>query len=504
MRIALASVVAAVSALVATCALPVTDSGPAGLSSGSGELTLTDAPAAAETDGAAPIVAGDVEARPATVPQRSAYPHLSAMLRSLLLDPDLTVSGDLAAVVVDERGYPLLLHDEGVPLLPASTVKLVTAAAALRSLGPDHRFTTPVHATAPIEGGAIAGDLVLVGTGDPALTDARFTEHAYPERPRTPIDELADRLVEGGLTSVAGDVIGDGSFFADEPLATGVLERHLHSLDMSRMAGLTIDYGMEVEYRDDGRTIGSMSEDPAAQAAAVLAEMLEDRGVEIGGTARSGSAPAGTTSELASVDGPPLSTLLRYAVQRSDNHLTDGLFRSLGALGGDPTWAGSAAAVVTALDDLDLDWTGAVLADGSGLSRDDRLSAALLTDLDRAMWVSEHGDEWRALMAVAGENGTLRRRLRGTLADGRLRGKTGTLEDVRALTASVEGDGGRRFHLTVIGNDLGGEDRDRVRLLTDEIVLRLTEDLLGCVRVAVPDPSPDREEDGTQEIVRCP
>jgi serine-type D-Ala-D-Ala carboxypeptidase/endopeptidase (penicillin-binding protein 4) len=503
MRTALASLVAAMAAVAAACALPLSEAGPAGLNPGPGDLALTEQPfGAGPDDGVSPALA-DLEARPAAVPQRSAYPHLSTMLRSLVVDPDLSVSGDLAIAVVDERGYPLLVHEQDRPLIPASTMKLVTAAAALRSLGPEHRYTTPVRATAPIEDGTIRGDLVLLGVGDPALTDPRFTEHAYPERPRSPVEDLADQLISAGLTTIEGDVIGDGSFLSGEPLATGTLERHLHSLDMSRMSGLTIDYGMEVEYRDDGRAIGSMAEDPAERAAVVLAEMLEDRGVAIGGVVRSGTAPRGASFELASVESPPLSTLLRYAVQRSDNHLTDGIFRTLGAVEGDPTWSGSAAATVAILSDLDLDWSGAVLADGSGLSRDDRLSAALLTELDRAMWDSEHGEEWRDLMAVAGENGTLRRRLRGTIADRRVRGKTGTLEDVRALSASVEGEGGRRFHITVIGNDLRGEARDRVRLLTDEIALRLTENLLGCVRVSVPEGASDGEGEA-QEIVRCP
>jgi serine-type D-Ala-D-Ala carboxypeptidase/endopeptidase (penicillin-binding protein 4) len=195
---------------------------------------------------------------------------------------------------------------------------------------------------------------------------------------------------------------------------------------------------------------------------------------------RAGGPPAAPVA-LGAVESAPLTELLAHVVRWSDNHLTDGIFRTLGADGGG-TWAAAADATRAALGDLGLDWTGAVLADGSGLSRDDRLTASLLTRLDLEMSRSELAPVWRDLMAVAGASGTLRHRLRGSLADRRLHGKTGTLEDVRALTGSVTGPDGQRYHLTVIGNDLHGEDRFRLRLLADEIVLNLTEDLLGCTR----------------------
>lgn len=482
--------------LLVSCA---TSDGDGGLGVGA---QTSSAAEAAESGDASPVVAEPTEHVPrgVAVPARAAYPRIEVALRALIADPDLAVDGPLALAVTDERGYVLLADAEEQPMLPASTMKVVTAAGALVVLGADHRYVTPAVGTAPIVDGVLDGHLVLVGQGDPALTDPRFTEHAYPERPRTPMEDLVADLVAGGLRTVTGDVVGDASIFADEPLAGGTLERHLGSLDMSRASGLTVDYGMDVTYHEDGRAIGTMAEDPAERAAAVLAEMLEAEGVRIDGVARSGTVEREGTVELAAVESPPLSTMLRFAVQRSDNHLSDGIFRTLGAVTGDPTWEGSAAAVTGALS---MDWSGAVLADGSGLSREDRLTAEQLTTLDRIMTTSDHGTEWRGLMAVAGESGTLRRRLRGTLADRLLIGKTGTLDDVRALIASVEGRDRRRFHLAVIGNDLAGDDRDRVRLLTDEIALRLTEDLLGCVRVSTQDHAAD-EGSAPREVVRCP
>lgn len=424
----------------------------------------------------------DVELRAPSEPSRNAYPALRTQLRRLLEDPELAIDGTVSVTVIDDRGYLLLAHEADTTVLPASTMKLVVAAAALLDLGPDHRYVTSIGASAPPEGaGVLAGDLVVTGSGDPALATPRFGEDAYPDRPRTPLERLADAVAEAGITTVVGDVIGDPSLLADDPTAAGWLDRYLRERHARRASALTVDAGLEVTYHDDGRVIGVAADDPAATAAQRLVELLEDRGVAVLGGARSSRTPPDATHPLGTVESPPLRELLGYALRWSDNHLTDGIFRTLGSDRGG-TWAASAEATRAALEDLPLDWTGTVLADGSGLSRDDRLTAELLSRLDLEMNRSELAPLWRELMAVAGESGTLRHRLRGTLADRRLLGKTGTLEDVRALTGSVTGADGRRYHLTVIGNDLEGEERSRLRLLSDEIALTLTEDLLGCAR----------------------
>jgi D-alanyl-D-alanine carboxypeptidase/D-alanyl-D-alanine-endopeptidase (penicillin-binding protein 4) len=153
-----------------------------------------------------------------------------------------------------------------------------------------------------------------------------------------------------------------------------------------------------------------------------------------------------------------------------------------------------------ALAPLDLDWTGAVLADGSGLSRSDRLSARMLASLDRQLVSSDHGALWRRLMAVTGDSGTLRGRLRGTPAHGRFAGKTGTLEDVVSLVGTVHGHDGRTYHLAVLVNGPGGTAwRSHARLFFDEIVLLLTEDLYGCQRT-VHEPAPDAPQDSAPAL----
>lgn len=422
---------------------------------------------------------------------------LRGALEDLLVDPGTGPGAVLGLAVLDGSGATVLDVRSDEPLLPASTQKLVTAAGALVQFGPEHRFTTTAEAAGPVDpDGTLAGDLVVVGGGDPVLASPVFTTQIEPDRPNTPLATLADRIAATGLRRVTGRVLGDASTFADEPVPTGWSPGYLSSFNGVRTSGLTVDAGRSLGVRD-GRVIASPSENPALQAAVQLQVLLVERGVTIDGGAGRGTAPANAT-ELARVGSPPLRDLLAYLVKTSDNQLADGIFRSVGAAGGDPTWTGSAAVIREALAPLRLDWSGTVLADGSGLSREDRLSAGFLARLDLEMSRSELAAEWEQLMAVSGRSGTLRRRLVGTVAEGRLRGKTGTLRDVRSIAGAVIGPDNARYHLAVVGNRLEGEDPTAVRNLQDAVALLLAEDLHGCVRVekpasgspATPPPSP--------------
>ena len=400
-------------------------------------------------------------------------------------------SGTVGLAVFDPTGT--VLYDRGGAgvLLPASTQKVVTAAAVLAAFGPQFRFTTRVRATAaPGADGVVAGDLVLVGDADPALASPTFAQQVEPDRPTTPLVALADAVVGAGVTRVTGGVLGDPTALADEPLASGWLPRYLDELDAAPMTGLTVDAGRQL-YVEGGVLRARTAADPAAEAAAALTTLLRERGVVVDGGVGATRTPPSAPHTLGEVQSPPLEELLRWMVQESDNHMADQLFRQLGRIdGGDGTWAAAAAAAERVLEPLGLDWTGAVLADGSGLSRDDRLSAGFLAALDVQLSRSDLGATWGSLMAVSGESGTLRRRLLDTIATGRLRGKTGSLEDVRALAGAVEGPGGELLHFAVLLNDLTDGTTAAARRLQDLVVLELVAELHGCTRAPTPTVDP--------------
>jgi D-alanyl-D-alanine carboxypeptidase/D-alanyl-D-alanine-endopeptidase (penicillin-binding protein 4) len=400
----------------------------------------------------------------------------------------------VGVAVLDQDGREVFAARPDDLLLPASTEKLVPAAAALRLLGPQHRFTTTVLATAPVgPDGTLSGDLVLVGGGDPVLATPTFATQAEPDRPHTPLAVLADQVVAAGVRRVSGEVLGDSSAFADEPLPAGWRPEYLDLLEGVRTSALTVDAGRRLGIRD-GRLISDPEPDPPTLAAAHLRTLLIERGVAVDGGPRGTRTPPPGVAELGRVESPALAELLTYLLQHSDNQMADQVFRSVGAATGDGTWTGSAAAARAALADLGVDAEGVVLADGSGLSRDDRVSARFLAQLDLAM-TGQAAADWEPVQALAGHSGTLRHRLRGTPAEGRLRGKTGSLEDVRALAGAVVGPNGTRHHFAVIGNGLDDPAAAAVRDLADQVVLALAEQLYGCQRTELLPPPPEDPAD---------
>jgi serine-type D-Ala-D-Ala carboxypeptidase/endopeptidase (penicillin-binding protein 4) len=510
---------------------------------------------------ASPAPAPDLE--PAT-PEPASRQALTASLEGVLTAagtaaPDL----ELGVLVSDEVGREVVALHPDRPMLPASTLKQVTAAAALTTLGPNAQLRTLVEATAGIDGtGRLEGDLLLVGAGDPTLVTDEYARFIYPARPRTPLSSLADQLVAAGLTHLTGDVRGTAPAFAPPSLPTGWRDDYLNSLGGGGGAGLTFDGGLrtsielpdlpdrdgdeerggggEDEPSDDleagagaGAGTGpgrgrssvtapisvldqlaaldtdlpptvrvSLAEDPALHTAAELTRLLEERGVQVDGKPTVEAAVVPAVARLAVVTSPPLTDVLRFALQRSDNHLADALALAVArARTGEGSWSGAHRAFHQVLARFDVPAEGAAFADGSGLSRDDRAAPRLLVELDRRLTGDvRFGGEWRSLQAVAGRSGTLDRRLLGTPVEGRLLAKTGTLRDVVTLSGQVIGRdadpagppvlGERRYHLAVLGNGADAAGRGVVRAVIDEVVLALTADLDGCRLV------PAGDEDG--------
>ncbi len=402
---------------------------------------------------------------------------------------------ELGVLIVDPEGRSVGAHQAEQPMLPASTMKLVTAAAILRTLGPEARLTTTVETTAAIDGdGVLRGDLHLSGTGDPLLATPEYGRWIYPARPRTPMEVLADDLVDAGLTRLRGDVLGYADRYVGPTTAEGWIETYFNDFDARYVGGLTADAGIESRISWSGerpdpddagtrpsRVILELADDPARNAALLLIRMLEHRGVRVDGTARAEVPDQPAVGRLTQVESPPMADQLRFMVQRSDNHLADTLLHLAGRVRtGEGSWERGERAALQVLDLLEVDRSGVRLADGSGLSRDDRLTARSLVELDRAMTAGRHGETWQSLMAVAGESGTLSTRLRGTPAQGRLLAKTGSLRDVSSLSGFVHDDAGKRHHFAIIANRARGTDRAVIRAFADELSLLLTADLLDC------------------------
>lgn len=337
-------------------------------------------------------------------------------------------------------------HRTDDPQAPASLQKLLVAAAALLELGPDHRYETEALAVPPVEG-RVDGNLHLRGGGDPVLATAPYMarERNQPQV-FTDLDRLADEVVAAGVREVAGSVVGDEARYDTERYHPAWPRRFLVQGQIGPLSALSVNDAFS--YYPDVLGAFGAAEDPAAYAATVLTNALRDRGVVVGGEPASGPAPEELPA-VATLESPPLREIVGQMLRESDNNTAELLVKELGLQrGGAGTFAAGQVAVTAILADAGLATEPLVVVDGSGLALDDVVSCGLVVD------VLDHpatADVIAGSLPVAGESGTLVRRWVGTPLQGRVRAKTGTLNQVTALAGLAETDGGgsARFALVV-------------------------------------------------------
>ncbi|MFI7298653.1 D-alanyl-D-alanine carboxypeptidase/D-alanyl-D-alanine-endopeptidase [Streptomyces sp. NPDC050121] len=390
------------------------------------------APSAASVlTGLGRTVGSTVKSAPATLPTG---PGLANVLAPLLDDPALGAR-HTAAVVDVATGRQLYGTGADQALTPASTTKIATAVAALSAMGAEHRLTTRAALEPDTK------ELVLVGGGDPTLT-ARSDAEGWASL-RTLAVSTAAALKKRGLTQV--------TLSYDTTLYAGT---QVHPIgvnpNVAPVTALSADEG-----RTDDSTSGPATRvsDPAADATRRFAEFLKAAGIR---TTAPGPSKATTRAQsLATVSSPPLSALVERMLTNSDNDIAEALARQTAvATGVRADFDGAGKAVQAQLKKLGLPTAGARFRDGSGLNREDRLTANLLTAL-----LVKAGDPARPNLRpvltglpVAGFTGTLTSRY-GDGAAGVVRAKTGTLTGVNTLAGTVVDRDGRLLAFALLTAD---------------------------------------------------
>jgi D-alanyl-D-alanine carboxypeptidase/D-alanyl-D-alanine-endopeptidase (penicillin-binding protein 4) len=428
-------------------------------------------------------------------------------------------SGTWGAMVVSlTRGDTLFAQNAGGSLNPASTLKLYTTALAFERLGTYFRFSTDVFRAGAIgTDGTLFGSLILRGGGDPALSRRFFNGD-----PNGPMRVLAQQVAAAGIRRIRGDVVGDDRAFEPKPVPDGWLNRYLSSSYAARVSALSFNENLlhvavspgtgggppvvrlepstSFTVSNAARTLagsrnarltigaaadGSISvrgwigaasqsrvyvvvvDDPATFATGAFTRALAEAGVAVEGRVRLGETPA-EAIRIASVSSPPLAELAGVMNRESVNHFAELIFRNV-ARQGDPSGIGSAAMGNALLRDFLMLRVGArpgdvYAADGSGLSTLDRVTARSLVQLlayaHRAPWSREFHES----LPVAGREETLRLRMRYTPAHGNLHAKTGTTNDVVALSGYVAARHGEMLAFAFVYN---GRDRGNARLTID-------------------------------------
>ncbi len=360
--------------------------------------------------------------------------------------------GDGSCVAVAVDGALVSSENADLPVIPASNMKVVVAAAALAVLGPGYTFRTAALGELGPDG-VVAGDLVLLGGGDPLLTTDDWlaaTTQTYPPINTTRLEALADAVVAQGVTRISGRVLGDASRYDDQWFHPS-WDPSLHGREAGPVDALMVNDGWRTASFDGPR---SLAADPAAHAAEVFTQLLRDRGVPVGQGSASGIAPF--APELAAVESQPMSAIVQEMLLTSDDNTAEMLVKEMGSQAGAGGTTDAGLAVVRdLLGQWGLALDAIVLADGSGLSRDNRLTCSLLVGV---LAQGSAADDLGAGLPVAGTSGTLVDELVDSELAGRLQGKTGSLTDVKALAGYVPVAGGDEIQFALVLNTAGANE----------------------------------------------
>jgi D-alanyl-D-alanine carboxypeptidase/D-alanyl-D-alanine-endopeptidase (penicillin-binding protein 4) len=419
------------------------------------------------------------------------------------------IPGTSLSVLVREVGReePLVSYNSVVPRNPASTMKVLTTYTALEMLGPAYTWRTRAYATGPVRDQVLEGNLVLVGGGDPFMTADRWWG-------------FVNGLRQAGIERVTGDVIVDNSYFAPQGDDRGAFDNRpfrtynvlpdallvnfqtvtfslfpdiatdsLRASVNPSPANLSVDNSVRLVRgacrRGSGGVAVTMPEGPAGNRLAVTGRYAsgcgpmtftrpvmrapefaygtfktfwQESGGKLDGGMRTGAVPP-DAKLLYSQDSLSLAEIIRLINKYSSNTMARQLLLTLAAekAGRPGTTAGGRRVIVDFLASRGISIPELVLDNGSGLSREERISAAGLADVLLSAWRSQYMPEFASSLPLSATDGTLRKRFRSPEMQGRLRMKTGTLEGVSALAGYVSAASGRTFIAVIILNHPGAE-----------------------------------------------
>lgn len=471
--------------------------------------------------------------RPSASPAPRVAPPVAALRQAVdsLVGDSLFRSALFGILVVDPlTGDTLVSHNAGKLFIPASNQKLLTGAVALQLLGPDYRFSTTIAASGPVDGAELRGNLVISGTGDPSAS-ARMSGDAM-----APLRQIADSLRARGIRRVTGAVVPGTDAFPDATLGYGwsyddldfsysagvdelffnegfstvvvrggaspgapvvVRSAPAATFPVVRAWAQTVDpmivppgqrRARTLFIRHDSTDAGAVivdgtiaagdsavltitHRDPSRAYLAALHEALVAAGITVeGGVSTWRGMP---TYPLFSVQSPPLSRVLPAFEKPSQNQIGEILLKTIGRA---RTGVGSADSGAKVVREQMLAWgarpDAMVVRDGSGLSRHNVVTPEALVRVLDAMRRSPHFNTFYDALPVAGVDGTIGSRMRGTPAQGNVRAKTGTLDMVRSLSGYVTTADGRLLLFSILCNNWTVSVRE-VERVQDVIAVQL-------------------------------
>ena len=472
--------------------------------------------------------------RPAVVPALSVAggaTQLQRDIETILTAPTLTRSYWGVLVKCAKNNDTLYSLNAGKLLMPGSTIKIVTLAAAAERLGWDYVYDTRLVAAGSIDAGVLNGDLLVVGSGDPSIVDADGAAAGI-------FAGWADTLKSGGVHAITGRIIGDDNAFDDEALGPGWAWDDLQGRDATGVSGLQYNENVVQATIAPGAAIGApaivmltpagshldldsqittagagavpsiaarrspgssrlelhgsipLVSEPIVRVVSVnnptlffvtaLRNALTAQGIEVRGAAvdvddlRDAPSPASGTV-LVIHHSPPLSELATRLMKDSVNLYAETLLKTIGVASGAATFEGGRVAAAVTLQPWGVVPAGVIQVDGSGLSRYNYVTpetlVTVLMHIDRNDGMRE---PFEGSLPVAGRDGTLAARMKGTAAEGNARAKSGTLANVRSLAGYVTSADGEPLVFAIVANNFGTMPEVAIAAI-DAIVVKLAE-----------------------------
>lgn len=432
---------------------------------------------------------------------RGSNPELVSQIDTLLSEPGL--KGGFQGVIIQSLKDGSTWYERNAELMfiPASNEKLLTSSCVLNALGPDWRYVTRLLRAGEIDSaGTLHGDLYIKGSGDPLLDV-------------TDLDQLVDAVKTAGVKLIDGHVIGDESRFDTVRYGDGWAWDDIPFYYSAQVSGLNLNENM-VQVRtapgkrpgdrihvqisptkkyvkikntattapkggktalgvtreigvnriavsgalaidakpDDHKPVDVTIEDPALYTATVFAEKLNVAGIRCDG-------PKVGTSAAESVDigrhkSPPMSEILKRLNKPSDNLVAECLLKTLGAENGKAgTWAEGRRVAGEWFTSIGMDPNGIDMTDGSGLSRQTFVSPRNLANLLKTMYHHPDSKVFIDSLPIAGVDGTLRNRMKGTPAEGNCRAKSGYVSSCSSLSGFVTTADGEPLMFVMLMNN---------------------------------------------------
>jgi D-alanyl-D-alanine carboxypeptidase/D-alanyl-D-alanine-endopeptidase (penicillin-binding protein 4) len=468
--------------------------------------------------------------RPSTAPapvsiSSGSRAELRTFIDSMADAPEFSNAHWGILIVDPTRGDTLYARNAGKLFMPASNMKIPTSATALTQLGPNYRYHTTFAARGTIANGTLDGDLLVIGRGDPSVSDHMFKDAMIPLR------LIADSIAARGIKRITGRVLPYGDAFPgdvfgygwtysdfedsysapiDELLFNeGFNEAHIRGAAQAG-APATITPGparftfggsvttverqpgdstrtTAVRARKDSTTwqevisgrigVGDTTtlelthHDPDLAYVHAMTEALIARGIEVDDNTE--TATAARIDTLATLSSPPLSEILKALLKPSQNQIAEMLFRTIALEKYGTGRPDSAAAAVRAQI---AEWGAAanesVIRDGSGLSRYDYISPRTLVRILDAMRKSPSFQVYYDALPIGGVDGTIRNRMKGTPAENNVHAKTGSVALSRSLSGYVTTADGHMLIFSFLSNNWTVPTRS-VERVQDAIAARL-------------------------------